>query len=306
MDKPEVLPELKNFMDLGLDGADDVPVIGRSKQFDFFKSLPTFVKHLLVSHISHDIYAFIDFARTSRTNWELVCTSPRRFFEVEFFGSDVCMLYHCGSKRYLFNKPFWGPLLNGAKVTTLYPGSPGNCEFPGLRVDALALRSPQLWTASQLESYKPQGVKFKEIFLSVSETPVEEVSEDVINFVRDHAEQIAYRIPQDEHISMLYRRFKNSRVRFHSVNVKSFHNYHIRLIDEWLAYKRDLVSITSCVPISPLGCHFDYAYADIWKNTFAGYDVQFIDNRLAVITRSDGKTMTPVYQYQRRGSNLDS
>ncbi|CAJ0569520.1 unnamed protein product, partial [Mesorhabditis spiculigera] len=281
MDKPDILPELMNSMDLGLDGDDDFSVNGRSKRLEFFQSLPSVVTRTLFSHLGRDL---IKFAQTSRKNWELVCTSRRQFSTVRLMGCDVCLLEHCGFERSLHDKRFWGPLLHGAEVTTLHPGLPGNCDFPGLRADVLALQWPHFWTAAELESYKPLSVKFKEILLS--DPTREEISEDVINFIRDSAEQIAYEIPPVEQKRMLCRRFKNTRVRFRYVWSfgRGFHAYHKRLIDEWLAYKRDLFLITSCAQWRDIDNH-----ADDWKNTFVGYDVQFIENRLAVITRSDGE-----------------
>ncbi|CAJ0574951.1 unnamed protein product, partial [Mesorhabditis spiculigera] len=144
--------------------------------------------------------------------------------------------------------------------------------------------------SSAIRRSKPLNVKFKEIF--ICDLTEGEITEDVINFIRDSAEQLAYMVSLVEDQSMLYRRFKNSRVRFDCFDfLVCFHAYHKRLIDEWLAYKRDLVSITSCAPRS----YYDYE-ENIWKKAFVGYDVQFIEDRLAVITRSDGKTVTSVFR----------
>ncbi|CAJ0570719.1 unnamed protein product, partial [Mesorhabditis spiculigera] len=240
-----------------------------NETFGFIERLPHQMKRLLItSYLGDDLPSLIQFSLTSKTNWLLVCSCPRRFLEVELTSSGCAIVYHGRSKHYLYDERFWGPLFEGSEVSRLRLDD-ANRRLPPLHVDSLDIETADLCTVEILKKYLPKSGKYREIQLSLEVSG--EISDELVSFVRDSAEQLACRVPGYQlHLwyKESFRRFQNKRLRFHVVNGwlvnKELGPFHRLLMREWIKGGRHIESITFS---------FDERTARniaIWKSTHKG------------------------------------
>ncbi|CAJ0568834.1 unnamed protein product, partial [Mesorhabditis spiculigera] len=252
--------------------------------------LPHQIKWLLItSYLGDDLPSLIQFSLTSKTNWLLVCSCPRRFIEVELTSSDCAIAYHGRSKHYLYDERFWGPLFEGSEVSRLRLDY-ANRRLPPLYADSLDIETADLCTVEILKKYLPKSGKYREMLLSMEVSG--DISDGLIRFVRDSAEQLAYHILSHQRYQLYkksYSRFQNTRLRFRNAIDWFDHGELVTfqrvLMREWINGGREIESMT-----------FSFRERTArniatWKSTHKGYDVKYIEEDVAVITGPHRRTL---------------